>query len=258
MIDPLAFAADLAHTTGHLLLSYYQSPNTRSRLKPDRTILTEADLAADQHITKALRTHFPEDDILSEESATTYNGHTTWVIDPLDGTSNFALGVHYWGVSIARVVDGWPDIAALYFPVFGELYTAQRGGGAHLNGAPLRTAPAPLPRPVAFFACDSRVHRHYHVNLPYKARILGSAAYNFCALARGIATIGFETTPRIWDLAASWLVLEEAGGALHPYQNAPFPLQPATDYKSLPYPILGAENQETLTLARQQITPKQK
>ncbi|NUM49468.1 MAG: hypothetical protein HUU38_32615 [Anaerolineales bacterium] len=229
-------------------------------MKPDGTEVTDADRRAEEIVREMITKQCPDDSILGEEFGATTLSKTPyrWVIDPLDGTSNFALGVHYWGVSIARVVDGWPDIAALYFPVFGELYTARRGGGAHLNGAPLRTAPAPLPRPVAFFACDSRVHRHYHVNLPYKARILGSAAYNFCALARGIATIGFETTPRIWDLAASWLVLEEAGGALHPYQNAPFPLQPATDYKSLPYPILGAENQETLTLARQQITPKQK
>ena len=112
MTDPLTFAAQLAQETGQLLLQYYQSPDTRSQLKPDKTIITEADLAADQHIAKAIQTQFPDDHILSEENNTTYTGHITWVIDPLDGTSNFALGVHYWGVSIARIVDGWPDIAA--------------------------------------------------------------------------------------------------------------------------------------------------
>lgn len=257
MIDPLPFAADLARETGEILLRYYQSPDIQSTLKPDHTILTEADLAADKHLTATLQTHFPSDHILSEEGNTSYGGKTSWVIDPLDGTSNFAQGVHYWGVSIARIVDGWPDTAALYFPVFGELYTAQRGQGAALNGVPIRTSTTPQPHPVAFFTCDSRVYRRYQVEIPYKARILGSAAYNFCALARGVSTVGFETTPRIWDIAASWLVLLEAGGAIHPYAQAPFPLQPGTDYKSVPFPLLGAENAETLAYARQRITRKE-
>jgi myo-inositol-1(or 4)-monophosphatase len=258
MTDPLHFAAHLAQETGQLLLRYYQSPHTHSTLKPDRTVLTEADLAADSHITMTLRAQFPEEHILSEEGDTTYTGGTTWVIDPLDGTSNFALGVHYWGVSIARIVAGWPALAALYFPVIGELYTARRGEGAHLNGTPLRTNSAPHPRPVAFFTCDSRVYRRYQVDIAYKARILGSAAYNFCALARGVSTLGFETTPRIWDIAASWLVLKEAGGALAAYADEPFPLQPGTNYKALPFPLLGAENEESLAQARKRITIKPK
>lgn len=257
MTDPLAFATDLAQETGQFLLRYYQSPHTHSTLKPDHTIVTEADLAADQHLAQAIHTNFPNDHLLSEEGNTRYTGNTSWVIDPLDGTSNFALGIHYWGVSIARIVDGWPDTAALYFPVFGELYTAQRGQGATLNGKIIRTSDASQPLPISFFTCDSRVYRRYHVEIPYKARILGSAAYNFCALARGVSTVGFETTPRIWDIAASWLVLLEAGGAIHPYAQAPFPLQPGTDYKTIPFPLLGAENAETLAYARQRITRKE-
>lgn len=256
MTDPLAFAAALAIETGQLLVRYYQAPRAPTRLKPDHTLLTEADLAADQHLTTAIQSHFPNDHILSEERNTRYTGGTTWVIDPLDGTSNFALGVHYWGVSIARVVDGWPDIAALSFPMFGELYTARRGEGAQLNGTPIRTHSSSQPRPVAFFTCDSRVFRRYHVEVPYKARILGSAAYNFCALARGISTLSFETIPRVWDIAASCLVLKEAGGAFRAYTDEPFPLQPGTDYKTIPYPILGAENEEALAQAQKHITPK--
>ena len=255
MTDPLTFAANLAHATGQLLLPYYQAPNTSSQLKPDRTLLTEADLAADRYITQAIQTQFPDDQILSEENNTTFSAGTTWVIDPLDGTSNFALGVHYWGVSIARIVNGWPDIAALSFPVIGELYTARREGGAQMNGTVIRTD-SPHSRPISFFTCDSRVFRRYHVEIPYKARILGSAAYNFCGVARGLSAIGFETTPRIWDIAASWLVLEEAGGVLCAYEESPFPLIPGTDYKQLPYPTLGAENEEMLAQARSGMTKK--
>ncbi len=256
MTNPLTFATELARTTGQLLLRYYQSPNIHSELKPDRTILTEADLASDHAITTAIRKTFPDDHILSEENNTTYAGHTTWVIDPLDGTSNFAMGVHYWGVSIARIVNGWPDIAALCFPVFGEIFTALRGGGAFLNGTPIRADAVPYPRPVSFFTCDSRVFRRYQVEIPYKARILGSAAYNFCAVARGTSAVGFETLPRIWDIAASWLVLKEAGGALQSYAEEPFPLKPGTDYKPIPFPILGAESEDMLAQAYSRITKK--
>ena len=257
MTDPLAFSANLARETGQLLFRYYRAPNTQSQLKPDQTILTEADLAADRHIAQTIHTHFPNDPILSEENNTIYTGQTTWVIDPLDGTSNFTLGIHYWGVSIARIVGGWPDIAALYFPVIGELYTARRGGGSQLNGAAIRANSISDSRQVAFFTCDSRVFRRYHVKIPYKARILGSAAYNFCAVARGVSTIGFETIPRIWDIAASWLVLVESGGAVYPYDDSPFPLIPGTNYKDMPFPTLGAGSEETLVQARTRITKKQ-
>ena len=77
MTTPLQFAAQLAQETGQLLLKYYQSPTTQSTLKPDHTILTEADLAADHHLTTSLQTHFPADDILSEEGNTHYHGNAT-------------------------------------------------------------------------------------------------------------------------------------------------------------------------------------
>ena len=256
MTDPLAFATRLARETGQLLLHYYQSADTQTQLKSDHTLLTEADLAADRYITAALQQQFPDDHILSEENQTTYLGHTTWVVDPLDGTSNFSLGIHYWGVSLARIVNGWPELAALYFPVLDELYTARRGYGAAWNGKTIRADAMPHPRPVSFFTCDSRLFQHYQVEVPYKARILGSAAYNFCAVARGISTIGFETVPRLWDIAASWLVLKEAGGAIQFYAKELFPLQSGTDYKPIPFPILGAENQEMLNHAQGWITSK--
>lgn len=258
MPDLRTFAAELAQSTGELLLQYYQNPQTETTLKPDHTILTEADLAADRHITSIIRQTFPNDYILSEELETRYpaSNQPTWVIDPLDGTSNFALGVHYWGISIARILDGWPEIAALYFPVIGELYTAQRGQGAEFNQIPIR--PNLTPHPVSFFTCDSRVYRHYQVKVPYKARMLGSAAYNFCAVARGISALGFETTPRVWDIAASWLVLKEAGGTLQFYEDELFPLKPGMDYKHNPYPVLGTGNDEMLNKAKHWILPKEK
>ncbi|MFQ5616125.1 MAG: inositol monophosphatase family protein, partial [Anaerolineales bacterium] len=201
------------------------------------------------------RAQAPDDPILSEENDTTYPGHANpaWVVDPLDGTSNFSLGVHYWGVSIARIVNGWPEIGVLYFPVIGELYAAWRGGGAKLNGGPLHVGAAALDHPVAFFTCDSRLHKYYRTSIRYKCRTLGSAAYNFCAIARGASVVGFESIPKIWDIAASWLILKEAGGAIHPYEENPFPMTPGKDYTGVSFPILGAASEELLADARKKI-----
>lgn len=250
MTDDLAFCSQLAVKTGQLLLDFYQRADLNSNYKKDRTLLTDADLAADQLISAEISKTFPNDTILSEELNTTYpaNGSQTWVIDPLDGTTNFSQGVHYWGVSIAKMVGGRPDVGALYFPVFEELFTAQRGQGAFLNGDKLEISPLKS-HPVSFFTCDSRIHRSYDVKLRFKSRILGSAAYNFCAIAKGSSVVGMESIPKIWDIAASWLILHEAGGCAHSLEKVPFPLVPGLDYKGISFPVIGAIDDDLLQTA---------
>ena len=106
-----------------------------------------------------------------------------------------------------------------YFPLLNELYTAQRGQGAWLNGNPIHTRPPDPDQPYGFFACCSRTHRRYQISIPYKPRILGSAAYSFCMLARGAALIGMEVSPKIWDIAGAWLLVQEAGGCIEPLEG---------------------------------------
>ncbi len=261
MISPLPFTSDLARQTGQLLLEYYAPSGSQVSLKADHTVVTEADLAADRLIAAAIQAAYPQDLLISEEKGTSLPAGVsgpTWVVDPLDGTTNFSLGLHAWGVSIARLENGWPVIAALYFPLFDELYTAQAGEGAFLNGEPIRVKPPVSDQPAAFFACCGRTHRRYSVSVPYKPRILGSAAYSFCAVARGAAVLGFETTPKLWDLAAAWLLMQEAGGAVATYDGSqPFPLQSGLDYSQKPYPTLFAATPELLLRGRAWIQPKQ-
>jgi myo-inositol-1(or 4)-monophosphatase len=247
MTDAYDFAVRLAREAGEILLGYYHQPDTNPTYKPDHTLLTTADLAADRFIAERIRSVFPGDHILSEEMDTTFPGDArpTWVVDPLDGTANFSQRIHYWGVSIARLIGGIPEVAALSFPAINEHFAARRGGGAILNGEPLRTLPVQA-HPAAFFTCDSRLHRKYTVKLKYKPRILGSAAYNFCAVARGAALVGFESIPKVWDIAASWLVLAEAGGAGECLGEPLFPLKPGADYSVLKYPMLGAVSADVL------------
>lgn len=264
MDDTLEFTAQLAKETGHLLKSYFsgeelQADGLQARLKKDRTVVTEADLAADEKIRAAIRAAYPTDNLLTEESDTLVKDTDApvWVVDPLDGTTNFSLGLPIWGVSIARLVNGRPQIGVLYFPVVDELYTAQQGKGAFLNGKPLKVTPSGEHPPYTFFACCSRTVRNYDVSLRYKTRVLGAAAYDFCAVARGAAIIAFQATPKIWDLAAGWLILQEAGGKVEVHSGqSPFPLQPEVEYKQINFPTIMAVDQESAHKAMQQIKKK--
>jgi myo-inositol-1(or 4)-monophosphatase len=261
MNTALEFAASLAHHAGEVLREYFRPQGLEIQLKADRTVVTLADLAADQLITQAIRDTFPEDSIVSEELQTSVPADyldALWVIDPLDGTTNFSLGLHIWGVAIARLVNGIPETAAIYFPLLDELYTAQNGTGAYLNGERIRALPPDKSKPAAFFACCGNTHRHYTVNVPYKPRILGSATYNFCAVARGAAVLCFEARPKIWDLAAPWVIVPEAGGVIEVHhQPSPFPLLPGQDYAAQNFPCLAAATSQMVEKGRKMILEKQ-
>jgi myo-inositol-1(or 4)-monophosphatase len=254
MTDVREFIETLGLETGRLLRGFFDTRTDAgtewARFKPDRTLLTEADLAANAFISKEIRAAFPEDHILSEEADTGFpaDGRPTWIVDPLDGTTNFEQGLHHWGASIARAVDGRVQAAALSFPLLNESYSAFAGAGARLNGERLHVPPSGS-HLVSFFLCDSRVNRKYTSRIRYKTRILGSAAYNFCALAKGSGVIGFESIPKIWDIAASWLVLKEAGGAVQPLNGPIFPLERGRDYKGFAIPLVGAADETLLAEA---------
>ena len=259
MDSPLSFAERLVIETGKHLLEFFSPSGTHTNLKEDYSVVTEADLSADELIAGSIKHTYPLDSLISEESQTTIgeSGGAVWVVDPLDGTTNFSLGMPIWGVSIARLLNGWPSIGAVYFPVLDELFSAQSGSGAFLNGDKISTQP-PIPgQPNSFFSCCTRTHRDYDISIRYKTRILGSACYSFCAVARGMAVVGFEATPKIWDLAASWLIVEEAGGTIESIDGKqPFPLGENLDFRQISYPILSGADSELVSKAREQIKPK--
>lgn len=261
--DPLEFAVHLARQAGQFLKEQYASGAWEARLKNDRSVVTSADEAADRMIIDALQADFPNDQILTEEtshellSVSPQGAGYVWIIDPLDGTTNFSLGLPFWGILIARLADGAPDTAVAYFPVLEEFYTARRGAGAWFNHQALQISTANSRSPLSFFACCSRTHRNYHVSVPYKTRILGSAGYSLCSIARGIAILGFESTCHIWDLAAPWLIVGEAGGTIFAVDSAqPFPISNKLDYTDVKYAVLAAANAEIAERGRSQIVRK--
>jgi myo-inositol-1(or 4)-monophosphatase len=259
MTDELEFAADLARRTGQLLLGFFSLSGSPTSRKKDRSVVTEADLEADRMVHQAILGNYPEDGVLTEELQTIYPAgkRAIWIIDPLDGTTNFSLGLPIWGVSIARLVDGWPETAALYFPALNEMYIAQKGKGAYFNGDRLLIRPPQKINTTTFFACCSRTHHRYDVQVPYKPRILGSAVFNICCVARGIAVLAFEAVPKLWDLSGAWLVAREAGAVIEALDGSPlFPPVPGMDYAEMSFPTLAAPTQEYILKGRTNIKPR--
>ncbi len=260
MDSTLKFAVELATDTGNHLLKFFNPNGTSANLKDDYSVVTEADLSADNLIAQSLNNKFPDDYLISEELQPTISDidAPVWVVDPLDGTTNFSLGLPIWGVSIARIEDGWPSIGVVYFPILDEVFTAKRGSGAFLNGERLNTKSSIPGKPSSFFSCCTRTHQKYDVSIRYKTRILGSACYTLCAVARGMAVVGFEATPKIWDIAAGWLIIAESGCIVETYDSSqPFPLQANYDYRKTNFPILAGASTEIVSKSRKQIKPKQ-
>jgi myo-inositol-1(or 4)-monophosphatase len=259
MDSTLEFAISLAIQTGKLLQEYFNHAGVHALVKPDKTVVTEADLAADALVTGEIKNHFPHDGIISEESSHFLSNpqSPTWVIDPLDGTTNFSLGLPIWGVSIARLMDGIPGLGVVFFPHINELYFARRGSGSFLNHNPITVQAPDHSQAMSFFACCSRTFRNYKVNVPYKPRVMGSSTYSFSMLARGSALMGFDAAPKIWDLSAVWLLIEESGGQIQSFEDARlFPLQMGVDYGKTSYPVLAASTSSLMDQGRAWITKK--
>lgn len=224
---------------------------TASR-KADGSLVTQTDHAVDQFVTTELGNAYPDHAILSEERNTTYSPTQpfTWVIDPLDGTTNFARGIPIWGVSIALLFYGSPVIGLLAFPSLHEHFAAIVTRGATQNDVPIHTAHETTSDDQHFYMLCTRTPRRYRINTPLKPRILGSAAYHIAAVANGSALAGIESTPKLWDIAAALLILTEAGGVYRPLddRDAIFPLPAeAMEYERISYPLLMAANQAMLS-----------
>ncbi|MFN2113741.1 MAG: inositol monophosphatase family protein [Anaerolineales bacterium] len=258
--DRLTIARTAALQAGNELVKIYQSGNQQGELKSDQTLVTEADRKADHLIQSLIRETCPQDGILSEESSTIYpEGEHAWVVDPLDGTVNFSHGLLYWGVSIAHLEHGQPADAAVYFPLVDELYTASLGQGAELNGKPLIVQEGTREELVPLFVHCSRMHQQYDIRTRFKKRSLGAAAYHICLVAKSTAALALESTPRIWDFAASWLIVKESGGAIKALgEEQPFPAQPGVDYAGRPFPILAARSVQVLEEQEAGITPRKR
>jgi histidinol-phosphatase len=225
--EELAFAIDLADRAGEIGLSYFRG-SFEVHEKADRTPVTEADLAIEAAIRAAVRERYPGDGVLGEEGGQEGDASRRWVVDPIDGTKNFADGVQIWANLIALEVEGEPVVGVVNLPALSERYEAARGGGARLNGEPIRVSRADrIPRAFVVFAgMDdwlSGGHAAGIQSLVAEARRnrgFGDA-WGHCLVARGSAEVMVELELATWDFAALKVIVEEAGGRISQFDGSP-------------------------------------
>ena len=223
--------------------------------KPDGSLVTQADKWADQEICDAIASHFSGYGILSEESDKVFpDTEWCWVIDPLDGTTNFTRGLPIWSISMGLLYRGTPIFGYVYVPPLGQAFHGFWAGssglvtpsGAFLNHHPIHSSSDDATKNHFFNLC-SRSTAVITTDFPCKIRMLGVASYNFLTVAAGAALGGIEATPKVWDIAGAWVIVQAAGGSWISLKDEPFPLSPGEDYSDRSFP--------TLVLSRRELVP---
>jgi myo-inositol-1(or 4)-monophosphatase len=263
------FAIDLARRAGALLLEFHHASSVGQAFDIKSSpvdLVTAADVASDHLINDALGAAFPAHAVYSEESARgpLPAAEWLWVIDPLDGTTNFAHRAPFFGVNIALAHRGVMMLAVTYDPLAEQLYWAERGAGAWLRtdngerqlrasriddlGRSLLATGFPSDRrtnPDNNLAEFSALERRSH-----GVRRQGSAALELAWVAAGIVEAFWHPRLKPWDAAAGWLLVEEAGGQVTEYSGRPWHLDSATMVASNGQPGLHAAILETIAAAR--------
>jgi myo-inositol-1(or 4)-monophosphatase len=260
---------DLASTTAQrvgaqLLLDF---GHVQGLEKADGSLVTQSDEWADREIRSSIIKVFPDHAILSEEGNHEFtDAQWTWIIDPLDGTTNFTRGIPLWGVSIGLLYYGEPVFGYVYFPPVNQAFHGYWAGttgldvptGAYLNGRQIHVSQDGTSG-NHFFSFCARSLQVWQPGFPCKVRMLGVATYNFLAVAAGSSLGGVEATPKIWDLAAVWAIVHAAGGTWRSLRAEPtFPAVVGRNYGSYAMPSLIVNSPELASLLLPMMTSIQK
>ena len=237
-LDPLylATAVEAALSAGAVQRTYFRREFRVSKKGPI-DLVTEADVEVERAFRRLIAGRFPDHQVLGEEDGigtSPGSARHRWIVDPIDGTTNFAHGLALFCVSIALEIDGQVALGVVYDPIGEELYTAERGEGARLNGTRL-----------AVSSCTALIDALLCTGFPYSiqeergeqvrvfgaflgharaVRRLGSAALDLCYLAAGRFDGFWEERLHPWDIAAAALIAEEAGGRVTDYDGGPYEL----------------------------------
>lgn len=223
-IHLLQIAKKLAHDAGTMALDY-QKKGFKVKSKGSHTnLVTEADKACEALIIKTIKSNFPEHSILSEESDPIIGkSEYKWIIDPIDGTSNFSRGIPLFSISIAIIKNGKPIIGVVEVPALGESFWAKEGEGAYLGSKRLYVSQTseiknsmmatgfPYRRDHPRFAKNMELFKAFY-EPSLGVRRFGSAALDLCYVAAGRFDGFWEYDLEPWDIAAGKIILEEAGG----------------------------------------------
>lgn len=196
-------------------------------MKGPQDFLTETDGKVEDHIRTVLAETFPEDGFLGEETGGSTVAHRLWVVDPIDGTANFARGIPHFCISIAFVQNGRTEIGGIANPAIGEVYFARRGRGATRDGKPIGVAATQaFERASVEFGWSPRVSNQLYLDkvalvlaVGANVRRAGSGALGLAYVADGRSDAYAELHINAWDCLAGLLLVEEAGGKVNRFLN---------------------------------------
>jgi len=211
--------------SGKTLLEFFNKPLETKQKESQSNIVTEADFMSDSIITKIIRERFPTHNIISEESGfTNNNSEYTWVIDPLDGTSNFASGIPWFGVLISLFQNNVPVMGGAYLPVPDTLYFAESGKGSFRNGKPLTMIKnRELRNSLIAFSVDYTEDEDFlnkgieiYKYLIKSSRNIRStnSLVDFIYVAEGKFGGCINLYTKVWDISALGLIISESGGIM--------------------------------------------
>ncbi len=243
-------AIEIAREAGQILLAHQ---GVAFELKGDYDLVTAADRASEHLIIQRLKEQFPQHGIVAEEGGRAeMAAELRWYVDPLDGTTNFAHGFPMWNVTLALAQRDEVIAGVVYDPLNRELFAAERGAGARLNGALIRVSKAQTLNDslVATGFPSRRRHQNVNIHFYYQLAMLshgvrrgGSAAIDLAYTAAGRLESFWEFGLNPWDMAAGTLLVEEAGGKVSGMRGEPLDLHGQYVFASN-----GLIHQETLNL----------
>lgn len=232
--SPLTAAAvQAALNGGEILRRGFGTKFTVSSKKSINDLVTDYDRYTEEAIISYLKNCFPSHSFLAEESGRSenINGNICWIIDPLDGTMNFAHHIPIFCISIAAIVEGEIEVGVVYNPLLDELFVAERGHGAFLNGKQIYVSPLTDIQTAILatgFPYEDGIEREISINQFTKflengnpVRLIGSAVLNLAYVAAGRLDIYWASNLKPWDVAAGYLLINEAGGRVTHFNGSP-------------------------------------
>ena len=227
--------------------------NISASNKSDGSLVTSCDLWSDKTIVDALSIIAPDEGVLSEEGGKFVpKTNAYWIVDPLDGTTNFAAGIPYWSISVARFVDGKPQSSFLIIPILKKKFVAIKGKGVWLNNKKIEVRKNNQTSECVSLCSRSIkiLQKNPNTIFPGKIRLIGVSSLNLTSVAMGQTYGAIESTPKIWDIAAAWLLLEELNCSIQWLETNPMDLYVEQDLKDTNFPLIAAWTKEKINILR--------
>ena len=227
--------------------------NISASNKSDGSLITSCDLWSDKTIVEGLSSITPNEGVLSEEGGKFIpNTDAYWIVDPLDGTTNFAAGIPYWSISVARFVGGRPQSSFLIIPTLKKKFVSIRGEGVMLNNKKIKANSNDL-RSECVSLCSRSIkilQKNPDTIFPGKIRLLGVSSLNLTSVAMGQTFGAIESTPKIWDIAAAWLLLEELNCPIEWLKINPLNLVTGQDLGEVNFPLIAGKTIQKINVLR--------